>query len=161
MKHLSSQADIAFSYAPGKVILVGEHAVVYGARAIALPIETGVRVAVMKLKSCQWQQGPIIRGVGPLFMGEVSRKVLSPGPQILRNALDYLVLAFGEMLKDIAIVVDGNLPPGRGLGSSASLSVALVRGIYRYFSWPLDNEALQKHSLALETIFHGSPSGID
>jgi len=72
-----------------------------------------------------------------------------------------LVGEFGECIRDIAIVVDGNLPPGRGLGSSASLSVALIRGIFRYFLWPLDEQSLHKHSLALETIFHGSPSGID
>ncbi|HXW52767.1 MAG TPA: hypothetical protein VEL47_01550, partial [Myxococcota bacterium] len=81
MHHLSSQADIAFSYAPGKVILVGEHAVVYGARAIAMPIETGIRVAIMKIGAKKPQEGPVIRGVGPFFMGEVSSSLLSPGAQ--------------------------------------------------------------------------------
>lgn len=161
MLHLSNQADIAFSYAPGKVILVGEHAVVYGARAIAMPIETGIRVAITQLRTHQQKLGPMIRGVGPFFMGEVSRMATSPGPQILKTALEYLVSAFGEELMDVAIVVDGTLPPGRGLGSSAALSVALIRGIFRYFSWPLNDETLKEHSLALETIFHGSPSGID
>lgn len=161
MLHLPNQADIAFSYAPGKVILVGEHAVVYGARAIAMPIEAGVRIAISQLRPHQLQQGPMIRGVGPFFMGDVTEKESSPGPVILKTALSYLLKVFGPELKNIAIVVDGTLPPGRGLGSSASLSVALIRGIYRYFSWPLDDESLQKHSLALETIFHGSPSGID
>ncbi len=162
MHQSSHQADIAFSYAPGKVILVGEHAVVYGARAIAMPIETGIRVAIMKLRTYDTEEGPVIRwGIGPFFMGEVSQKLLSPGAQILKNALNYLVNEFGKRIKDIAIVVDGNLPPGRGLGSSAALSVALVRGIFRYFLWPLDDDNLHKHSLALETIFHGSPSGID
>lgn len=144
------------SYAPGKIILVGEHAVVYGARAIAMPITAGIRVAV--LKSNDGSRGPTIRGVGPFFMGEYNQS--SQGcPEILRTALAYLTDAFG--LLDLTIVIDGTLPPGRGLGSSASLSVALIKGIFRYFSWSLAVEELKKHALALETIFHGSPSGID
>jgi hydroxymethylglutaryl-CoA reductase len=161
MLHLSHHADIAFSYAPGKIILVGEHAVVYGARAIAMPIEAGVRVAISQLSHHQIPQGPMIRGIGPFFMGEVSKNLVSSGPQILKNALSYLLDTFGESVRNIAIVVDGTLPPGRGLGSSASLSVALIRGLFRYFSWPLTDGILKKHALVLETIFHGSPSGID
>lgn len=159
--NLVNQADVAFSYAPGKVILIGEHSVLYGARAIAMPIELGIRVAIMRLNANKLGSGPILRGVGPFFMGEIS--VLGPAlaPQILRSALNYLLTSFGDELRDITIAVDGNLPPGRGLGSSASLSVALIRGIYRYFSWPLTRQELTRHALALETIFHGSPSGID
>lgn len=161
MLKLSSQADIAFSYAPGKVILVGEHAVVYGAQAIAMPIDAGIRVAISRLGQHHAQHGPIMRGVGPFFMGDVTVSLSSSGPQILKSALNYLLEAFGPELKDIAIVVDGTLPPGRGLGSSASLSVALIKGLYRYFSWTLAGDELHIHALALETIFHGSPSGID
>lgn len=161
MEQLATQADFAFSYAPGKVILVGEHAVVYGARAIAMPIESGIRVAVSKLKPSEKNSGPMMRGVGPFFFGDVTMSPTAPGPQILKNALSYLVNAFGDDIRNIAILVDGTLPPGRGLGSSASLSVALMRGIFRYFSWPLTDDILQQHALALETIFHGSPSGID
>jgi hydroxymethylglutaryl-CoA reductase len=161
MLKLSNQADIAFSYAPGKIILVGEHAVVYGAQAIAMPIDAGIRVAISRLNPQQAAFGPLLRGVGPFFMGDVTIGPTSSGPQILIAALAYLVDAFGPSLKEIAIMVDATLPPGRGLGSSASLSVALIRGLYRYFSWPLKDKDLQHHALALETIFHGSPSGID
>lgn len=157
----TSQADFAFSYAPGKVILVGEHAVVYGARAIAMPIESGIRVAISQLRSPQANSGPLIRGVGPFFLGDVLLGSTAAGPQILKSALQYLVDTFGEAVRSLAMVVDGNLPKGRGLGSSAALSVALVRGIFRYFGWPLTDDILSQHALALETIFHGSPSGID
>lgn len=156
-----SHADVAFSYAPGKIILVGEHAVVYGAQAIAMPIKAGIRVAVSQLHENKEALGPIIRGIGPFFMGEVSRGLSSGGPQILRNALDYLVCSFGDDVKNLSIVADGSLPLGRGLGSSASLTVAMIRGIFRFFSWPLPDEILKKHALALESIFHGTPSGID
>lgn len=159
--HNVKTPDIAFSYAPGKVILVGEHAVLYGAQAIAMPIEAGIRVAISRLEPTAELVGPVIRGVGPFFMGEISMSPSSPGPQIMKTALCYLLEEFGDDLKQVAIVVEGTLPPGRGLGSSASLSVALIRGLYRYFSWPLSADNLNRHALALETIFHGSPSGID
>jgi hydroxymethylglutaryl-CoA reductase len=148
----------AVSYAPGKIILVGEHAVVYGSRAIGMPIKTGIRVAINPLAPEKAQMGPIIRGIGPFFTGEFSK---DNAPPILKSALDYLVKSFGPILYDLAIMVDGTLPPGRGLGSSASLSVALIRGIFRYFSLELSSQDLIFHALALETIFHGQPSGID
>ncbi len=156
-----NQADISFSYAPGKVILVGEHAVVYGAKAIAMPIDCGVRVAIMHLPANTPKPGPMIRGVGPYFMGDTYLDQSSPGPQVLKSALAYLVEAFGHKAHSLAIVVDGSLPPGRGLGSSASLSVALIRGIYRFLALNLDATKLLEHAMALETIFHGQPSGID
>lgn len=156
------QADVAFSYAPGKIILVGEHAVVYGAKAIAMPIDCGVRVAVMPLPRNKVEsRGPMVRGLGPFFMGDTYVDADSSGPQVLKSALLYILEVFGDAAKELAIVVDGSLPPGRGLGSSAALSVALIKGIYRYLSRPLEREVLEKHAMALETIFHGRPSGID
>lgn len=151
------RADIAFSYAPGKVILVGEHAVVYGSQAIAMPIDSGIRIAVLSHAS---SKGPVIRGVGSFFMGEISLSSDSSGPTILKEVLNYLIVAFGSKIKNLLFIVDGNLPPGSGLGSSGSFSVALVKGIYRYFSRPLD-KMFEEYVLELEKIFHGSPSGID
>jgi len=157
------RTDIAFSYAPGKIILIGEHAVVYGATAIAMPIDIGVRVGVSRLDehSDLAGVGPMIRGVGSFFMGDTFLHQESSGPKVLTNALSYLAQAFGDQALDMAIVVDGSLPPGRGLGSSAALSVALVRAIYRYMQAQLSEQVLKTHVLALETIFHGQPSGID
>jgi hydroxymethylglutaryl-CoA reductase len=153
--------DIAFSYAPGKIILIGEHAVVYGAKALALPLDHGVRVAVSSLSAEAASAGPMIRGIGPFFMGETFVHQENCAPKVLINALEYLAEAFGNKARDMAIVVDGSLPPGRGLGSSAALSVALIRAIYRYLGHELRAISLEKHVLALETIFHGQPSGID
>lgn len=161
MIHSSGQAQLAFSYAPGKIILVGEHAVVYGAKAIAMPIDCGVRVAVMPLpKELGEAEGPMLRGLGPFFMGDTYFDSLS-GPQVLKSALLYVRETFGDEAKGLALVVDGSLPPGRGLGSSASLSVALIKGIYRYLAKNPEEAELERHVMALETIFHGQASGID
>lgn len=155
------QGEIAFSYAPGKIILVGEHAVVYGASAIAMPIDSGVRVAVMRSSSLNGQ-GPQLRGLGPFLMGEIKAgDDKNIGMPVLQEALAYLLQSFKDEAKEMSIVVDGSLPPGSGLGSSASLSVALIKGIYRYLNQDLPTSVLKEHVQALEKLFHGRPSGID
>jgi hydroxymethylglutaryl-CoA reductase len=163
MLDFAHQADIAFSYAPGKIILIGEHAVLYGAKAIAMPIEHGIRVAVSRilLSTGQENKGPIIRGIGPFFMGDTFLDSTANGPKVLKTALNYLQKVFGPATEEMMIVVDGSLPPGCGLGSSASLSVALMRAINRFLGLKLIELELREHVLALETIFHGRPSGID
>jgi hydroxymethylglutaryl-CoA reductase len=155
------QADIAFSYAPGKLILVGEHAVVYGAKAIAMPIEQGIRVAISKLDSKSKKIGPMFRGMGPFFLGDTYLDKESSSPLVLRQALSYLCEAFGPAASSMLIVIDGSIPPGCGLGSSAALSVALIRAIVRFLSLSISGAELESHVMALETIFHGRPSGID
>lgn len=160
MHKKAQHPDVAFSYAPGKIILVGEHAVVYGAKAIAMPIDIGVRVAVYQDKSSR-RTGLTLKGVGPFLMGEVSLLSPSSGPKILQTALSYVRDTFGECVDGLSLVVDGNLPPGRGLGSSAALSVAMIKALHQYAGWSLEKDLLKKYAGDLETIFHGSPSGID
>jgi hydroxymethylglutaryl-CoA reductase len=162
MQELSMATQSTFSYAPGKAILVGEHAVVYGSRAIAMPVENGVRVAVVKLAPDQIANhvGPLIRGMG-LFLGDVSLAQSNCAPPTMKAALSYIVELFGPKTNTIGILVDGSLPPGRGLGSSAALSVALLKGVSQYFGRPFSVAELSEHAAALETIFHGRASGID
>lgn len=152
--------NFAFSYAPGKIILVGEHAVLYGAKAIAMPLDQGIRVAVSQ-KGLKDSGGPLIKGVGPFFMGETFLNRQKKGPKVLELALEYLTRVFKAYNENVAIIIDGSLPPGCGLGSSAALSVALIRATYRFMGESLGDETLHEHVLALETIFHGRPSGID
>ncbi len=156
------QNKAVFSYACGKVILVGEHAVVYGSQAIGLPIEQGLRVAIYKLEQTILEQkkGPMLRGLG-LFSGDLFFGDKSFGPAIFYEVLDYLVSSFGEKIKDLAIVLEMEILPSRGLGSSAALSVALIKAIYQYFELDLTQTKLFEHTTYLETLFHSRPSGID
>lgn len=161
MLDIAHQANVAFSYASGKVILVGEHAVVYGARAIALPIDQGVRVAVSRQHDACGRLGPMIRGMGPFFLGDAYIDKDAAGPKVLKLALAYVAEIFQRSTQDMIIIVDGSLPPGCGLGSSAALSVALIKAIFCFLAKDLSDSELRTHALALETIFHGRPSGID
>ncbi len=155
-------ASVAFSYAPGKVILAGEHAVVYGCPAIATTLDRGVRIAVHARPQAQVNgDGPMLKATGLGFVGQVCAGPNGQGPAILRLALERLVTLCGERVRGLELVVDSSIPGGRGLGSSAALSVAMVRAVYRYFEEALSEEQTLRIVTELERIFHGNPSGID
>jgi len=155
---VTAMADVAFSYAPAKIILGGEHAVVYGQSALALAIDRGVRVAVSRVSHAN---GPILRAINLGFVGEVRPDPQGQGPKVLREALSKLRELIGADAQDLLITVDSDVPVGCGLGSSAALSVALLRGIHRFFGRNLSKENEAELALDLEKIFHGNPSGID
>jgi mevalonate kinase len=127
----------ATGFACGKLILSGEHAVVYGYPAIAVGLDLGTTVTLQKT------EGPT-----RLHTGEADARLVAA----LRRALPTDGLRVG---------IDSDLPVGCGMGSSAALSVALVRA-----RAALEGEALTpstefSRSLALEAVFHGTPSGLD
>lgn len=154
-------ADVAFSYASGKIIIGGEHAVVYGHPAIAATLDRGVRIAVTALSPAQNKTGPMLRSTGLGFVGQVCPDPGGEGPDVLRKALNRLVELCGEKIRSLELVVDSAIPGGRGLGSSAALSVAMVRGVLRYFEQEAPADEVARLALELEKIFHGNPSGID
>ena len=152
-------ADAAFGYAPGKIILFGEHAVVYGHPAIAATLDRGVRVAVTARPD---RDGPVLRGHG---MGLSTMARPDPdgvGPEALRLALARLVELGGERVRRLTFSVDGAIPAGSGLGSSAALAVAMLRGVHRFFGEPaLAAADLVERAYLIERVFHGTPSGVD
>ncbi|MEE2779469.1 MAG: mevalonate kinase [Myxococcota bacterium] len=121
--------------APGKVILAGEHFVLHGAPALAVPLLTrGVQVEV---------------GAGG-DTWEVQPSVLSH----LLGMLKGLDLDPDE----VSVRVESTLPIGAGLGGSAALAVALVRAVRGGTASP---EAVRAEAHELEKLAHGKPSGID
>jgi mevalonate kinase len=156
-----SAADIAFGYASGKIILAGEHAVVYGHPAIAAVLDRGVRIAVTDRASDSLGNGPVLRAAGLGFVGLVRPDPAGEGPDVLRRALERLAQLCGERVRQLEFIADSAIPGGRGLGSSAALSVAMVRGVYRFFDEAISPESVAELALELEKIFHGNPSGID
>ena len=59
------------------------------------------------------------------------------------------------------IKIQANLPPSRGLGSSAAVAVAFIRASYDYLELPLSDKELLENADWAERIAHGKPSGID
>jgi mevalonate kinase len=131
--------------APAKAILFGEHAVVHGVPAIAVPI--AARKTDVDLVETDADREIAI---------EDARGVETDlAAQMVRLALDQTrTPARGARVK-----VASTIPLGSGLGSSAALAVALVRAVGG--GGALDREEVSRRALELERLAHGTPSGID
>ena len=134
----------------GKVILLGEHAVVYGVPAIAVGIDRGASAEAARIDapSCT------------LALGDAVRASPDDGSDTGR--------AFGAVLAacgvdfGVQVTAETTLPPGAGLGCSAALGVAVVRaldGLVGRAGAPPDEVA--ERAMAWERVFHGNPSGVD
>ena len=130
--------------APGKVILLGEHAVVYGHPALAAPVRERVIVELNE------EDGPL-RIELP--------KGLSAPPEALR-AGEAMLRELGLPPRFVARV-QSELPLGGGLGSSAALGVAMARAAADAAGKTIDAAEASRLALHLETVFHGAPSGVD
>lgn len=139
--------------AHSKLILIGEHAVVHGQPAIALPFPlVGVEATVEHVPGT-------IQIDSSFYHGPMSSvpNTLKGIANSIEATLDYLSIP----PKDLLIQVKSSIPPGKGLGSSASVAIALVKSIFSYAkSAYSDSELLELANIA-ETYNHGSPSGLD
>jgi mevalonate kinase len=147
---MTRRRDTAEGRAGGKVILLGEHAVVHGTGAIALCLEG--RTAV----EARWAQGPTALEVAP--WGLASR-VDGDGPA--DAALRDLVAALGAPLEGISLHGSTSLPSRAGLGASASIAAASARAIAALTDRATTESDLFSAVQASERVFHGNPSGVD
>jgi mevalonate kinase len=141
----------------GKVILLGEHAVVYGVPALAVGIDRG---AVAWVDSCT---GAAVSAPTPCRLFVEGWDVAVSEDQVdhdLGRAFRALLdaeRAKGRVLSDLSIRARSELPPGGGLGCSAALGVAIARAV----SPGIASDDAQELAMAWERIFHGNPSGVD
>jgi mevalonate kinase len=132
----------AHGRAGGKVILLGEHVVVYGRPALA----TGLPLAV---------DATVDLGAGPRLISEAGGD-----PRTTRLVAE-AARAFGLDPSKVVVHVRSDVPLGRGLGSSAALSVAVLRAMAGAAGRMLDVPATLRLGRELEGVFHGTPSGVD
>ncbi len=139
--------------APAKVILLGEHAVVYGVPAIAVPVSTLRAYARVKAKDIR------LNIISADFESQAlhDHNLLKPLERMRSLVLDYFEVArpYGE------IALKSDIPVARGLGSGAAVSAALGRAIAMLLGRQMPDDALNRLVFEVEKIHHGTPSGID
>jgi mevalonate kinase len=145
------------AYAPGKVILFGEHAVVYGQPAIAVPVtQVQARATV--------ERGREGQGITIIAEDLEQSYTLEQAPPddalrtIVASALEHIRVG---VKRDLTITVSSTIPMARGLGSGAAVSTAIVRTLSRHLGHPLSPQAISNLVYETEKIHHGTPSGID
>ena len=132
--------EVGVGQAHSKIILIGEHAVVYGYPAISLP----------------------------LLEVEVTCRVVpaaTPWRLFKEDTLSMAVYASLEYLniQDACIrcQIDSAIPEKRGMGSSAAISIAAIRAVFDYYDAQLSQETLEILVNRAEMIAHMNPSGLD
>lgn len=143
--------------APGKIILVGEHAVVYSQPAIALPV-TQVKAEVMA-QAGRPNTGIIINAA------DIKREYMVGGAhpdEPLAFTCRTLLTKLGiKRMPDVLLTLRSDIPIASGLGSGAATATAMAKALARWLGWELSPAQISAIVYETEKIHHGTPSGID
>lgn len=145
--------------APGKVILFGEHAVVYGRPAIAVPVnEVRARAMVNAdprgVPGTMRIQAPAI-GLDALLADLPDDQPLAAAVSCVLSTLEI------SRVPACTLRVTSTIPLASGLGSGAAVSVAILRALSAFLGQPLSDEQVSALAFEVEKLHHGTPSGID
>lgn len=144
--------------APAKIILFGEHAVVHGQPAIAVPVSTLRATATvhdgdgsggLRIRSIDLDQ------VLPVDLEtELVDSALALTARLVLRRLDAIP-------PDALITLESTIPMASGLGSGAAVSAALARAVALAVGYDLPPDELNAIVFEIEKSYHGTPSGID
>ncbi|MBI2018110.1 mevalonate kinase [Candidatus Daviesbacteria bacterium] len=131
---------ISFS-APGKIHLLGEHAVVYGKPAVlaAIDLRVHVKISPSRHADLNKESDSLKKIIEPIVKKELKIKKIPP--------------------YDLKILSE--IPVGSGLGSSAAVSSAYIAAILSFLNVKWNLELVNNLAYEAEKVFHGNPSGAD
>ena len=173
-----------------KVILFGEHSVVYGYSAIALPLKnlrmratvTGRDLAGEETAVCEtFETCETCETCAEIPESADSTILLNSDSRITLSCLDFngklsevptrfssvrtaihAALEFAGRVGDsLHVATESNFPPERGLGSSAASAGAVIRAILDYYKIRASEDEIFALTQSAERVAHGRPSGLD
>ncbi|MCZ0704386.1 mevalonate kinase [Natronobacillus azotifigens] len=150
---IKASQKIGVGQAHSKFILIGEHAVVYGEPAIAIPFPL-----VNVTAEINYRPGPV-EFVSNFYSGAI--RDIPVKLEGLAKCVEAVCQHLQHATQDFQIELISSIPIGRGLGSSAAIAVALVRSLYDFFQKKLERSDLMQFVDLAEKYAHGTPSGID
>ena len=145
--------------APGKIILLGEHAVVYARPAIAVPV-VQVQAKTAILANPAGRPG-LVEIDAPGIELKASLADLPEGHP-LAIAIHAVRETLGlPRLPALRMRITSTIPIASGLGSGAAVSVSLARALSAFLGHPLSDEQVSAIAFQVDKAYHGNPSGID
>lgn len=137
----------------GKIILMGEHSVVYDKPAIALPFKAVAINVEIKNK----QEKNIISIDNNLYdFNNLPSEFTG-----IKKMINLFLAEYTQNQKNFEMHITSTIPKQRGLGSSAAVSVAVIRGLCQFYKVNLSQKEFASLVHTAESIHHNNPSGID
>ncbi len=145
--------------APGKVILFGEHAVVYGQPAIAVPVnQVSAKAIITPLIAAS---PAAIQIEAPAIGLDANLDELSADDPIAVALAGAFAALSVEQPPAFKLRISSTIPVAAGLGSGAAVSVAIIRAVAGFLGRSLADKAVSDIAYEVEKLHHGTPSGID
>ena len=147
-------SHLSFGY--GKVILFGEHAVVYGSHAIAAPIPMAIEAKVERANDLDGLHLLIPRwGIEETIRKEDKHKYS------IYSALIIILDSLGLSNENMRMEIFPHIPLAMGLGSSAALAVSIIRALSAHYKLNLSDDDINQLAYQSEALIHGTTSGLD
>lgn len=143
--------------APAKVILIGEHSVVYGRPAIAIPLAQ-VRATATVLPG---ERGSGVWLLAPDLGRSYRARLDARGDALAVTVFNTLAWLDQPPDLDLGITVRSAIPLARGMGSGAAIATAIVRALAAHFGVEAAPAQVSDLVYRTEVLYHGTPSGID
>lgn len=148
-----------YASAPGKIILFGEHAVVYGRPAIAAPV-TQVQAKAYVLANPSAAPGHVEIDAPAIALHARLDELDEQHPIAYAIRLSQQKLAV-DRLPAFKLRISSTIPIAAGLGSGAAISAAVARVVSGFLGRPLPDTEVNDIAFRVDQIYHGTPSGID
>jgi mevalonate kinase len=138
--------------APAKIILFGEHAVVYGQSALAVPVSS-----LRATAEAEFHHDKLT-----IIARDLDNKVIDfDGEDPLAESIRLTLQKLNIAAPQAKITVQSNIPIASGLGSGAAITTVIVRALCELTQQTLSTEEINQLVYEVEKIHHGTPSGID